>query len=128
MYTLIFYIPHKGSFPEFLSSRWFCLSTYLTVATCQSFTETIFFLGSTCKNARIQNNFYRSRLKEAKEKKKNNFHMKQILNDTSLTVYLLHTKGFLLTMEFYMKSNLMHTVENLIFKVKDAAENLRQCI
>lgn len=54
--------------------------------------------------------------------------MKQILNDTSLTVYLLHTKGFLLTMEFYMKSNLMHTVENLIFKVKDAAENLRQCI
>lgn len=62
------------------------------------------------------------------KKKKNNFHMKQILNDTSLTVYLLHTKGFLLTMEFYMKSNLMHTVENLIFKVKDAAENLRQCI
>lgn len=51
---------------------------------------------------------------------------KQILNDTSLTFYLLHTKGFLLTMEFYMKSNLMHTVENLIFK--DAAENLRQCI
>lgn len=95
---------------------------------CQYFTETIFFLGSACKNARIQNNFYRSRLEEAKEKKNNNFHMKQILNDTSLTVYLLHTKGFLLTMEFYMKSNLMHTVENLIFKVKDAAENLRQCI
>lgn len=94
------------------------------MAKCQSFTERTF---SWAVPERIQIKTYKGKTKQ-KEKNTTHLRKKQILNDTSLTFYLLHTKGFLLTMEFYMKSNLMHTVENLIFKVKDAAENLRQCI
>lgn len=77
---------------------------------------------NTCKRKRLGIKISRAKQGKGKKIAKET----HILNDTSLTFYLLHTKGFLLTMEFYMKSNLMHTVENLIFK--DAAENLRQCI